>query len=74
MAVDRHVFWAVFKLDFEFVSDPNSEFFIFFSSWDLCLYIGGCCTLICNQVREFVFGSSRVNLFEGFLRPGAEFL
>ena len=32
---------SVFKLDSEFVSDPNSEFLIFFFSWALWLYKKG---------------------------------
>ena len=70
MVVDRHVFWAIFKLDSEFVFNSNSEFLIFFSMWDLCLYIGGCCTLICNLLGEVNYiGSSKVSLFVRFLWP-----
>jgi len=52
-AIDNCVL-VVFELVYEFISDPISEILVSFSSWVLCLYIEGCCTLFCNLERWFV--------------------
>ena len=43
LAVDRHIFWEIFKSDSKFVSSPNSELLVFFSSWVFCVYKEGYC-------------------------------
>ena len=46
MAIDMHVLLGVSELDSEFVSDPNSEPLVSFSSWDLFLYINSVLSLL----------------------------
>jgi len=49
--VDRYGILGESELVSEFISDLISEVLIFFSSWVLCLYIEGCCTLLCDLER-----------------------